>query len=363
MIWYSEVFKDFPQFVVIHTVKSFSIVNEVDVFLEFPCLLYDPANIGNLVSGFSAFSKPSFYIWKFLVHVLLKPSLKDFNSHGVPIILAAPGLRNTPGIDSSWKKNGKNRKLKSKRVKPRDSSGSTGSGGPAPQRPPLVGLNTTAWSLSDTSQSSCPAMPFPGPVPAYSLPLFPAPGIVTAPGTVATGSGAAHTDLAVPVDAQQVLRVHPPPFASPLAPVMALVLPSCSFSPVTPALPPAFFPGQLNFVSEMPPASQPEFFPDRTSTPKQPCPCAPAERGPPALRVATPGTPPLAAGPPDRTSPALFQSRGSSPLQLNLMQLEEAPEGTAAATGAVGTVGAGADCKPGSSWDWQPKSPPTVSTS
>ncbi|XP_061268793.1 period circadian protein homolog 2 isoform X2 [Bos javanicus] len=271
----------------------------------------------------------------------------------------APGLRNTPGIDSSWKKTGKNRKLKSKRVKPHDSSGSTGSGGPAPQRPPLVGLNTTAWSLSDTSQSSCPAMPFPGPVPAYSLPLFPAPGIVTAPGTVATGSGAAHTDLAVPVDAQQVLRVHPPPFASPLAPVMALVLPGCSFSPVTPALPPAFFPGQLNFVSEMPPASQPEFFPDRTSTPKQPRPCAPAERGPPALRVATPGTPPLAAGPPDRTSPALFQSRGSSPLQLNLMQLEEAPEGTAAATGAVGTVGAGTDCKPGSSWDWQPKSPPT----
>ena len=84
-----------------------------------------------------------------------------------------------------------------------------------------------------------------------------------------------------------------------------------------------------------------------------------------AARVARghPRNPAPAAGPPDRTSPALFQSRGSSPLQLNLMQLEEAPEGTAAATGAVGTVGAGADCKPGSSWDWQPKSPPTVSTS
>ncbi|XP_065773241.1 period circadian protein homolog 2 [Muntiacus reevesi] len=271
----------------------------------------------------------------------------------------APGLRNTSGVDSSWKKTGKNRKLKSKRVKPRESSGSTGSGGPAPQRLPLVGLNTTAWSLSDTSQSSCPAMPFPVPVPAYSLPLFPAPGIVTAPGTVTTGSGVAHTDLAVSVDAQQALRVHPPPFTSPLAPVMALVLPGYSFSPVTPALPPAFFPSQPNFASEMPPASQPEFFPDRTSAPKQPCPCAPVEQGPPMSRVATPGTPPPSAGPPDRTSPLLFQSRGSSPLQLNLMQLEEAPEGTAVATGAMGTVGAGANCKPGSSWDWQPKSPPT----
>ena len=347
----------------IHKVKGFSIVNEADVFREFPCLLCDPANVGNLISGSSAFSKPSFYIWKLLVHVLLKLSFKDFNSHYVPFILAAPGLRNTSGVDSSWKKNGKNRKLKCKRVKPRESSGSTGSGGPAPQRLPLVGLNTTAWSLSDTSQSSCPAMPFPGPVPAYSLPLFPAPGIVTAPGTVTTGSGAAHTDLAVPVDAQQALRVHPPPFASPLAPVMALVLPGYSFSPVTPALPPAFFPSQPNFASEMPPASQPEFFPDRTSAPEQPCPCAPAERGPPMSLVATPGTPPPSAGPPDRISPPLFQSRGSSPLQLNLMQLEEAPEGTAAATGATGTVGAGADCKPGLSWDWQPKSPPTVSTS
>lgn len=271
----------------------------------------------------------------------------------------APRLRNTSGIDSSWKKNGKNRKLKSKRVKPRDSSGSTGSGGLAPQRPPLVGLNTTAWSLSDTSQSSCPAVPFPDPVPAYSLPLFPAPGIVPTPGTVATGSGAAHTNLAVPMDAHQALRAQPPPFAGPVAPVVALVLPGFSFSPVTPALPAAFFPDQRNFASEMPPASQPDFFPDRTSAPKQPCPCAPAERGESTSRVATPGTPPSAVGLPDRTSPALFQSRGSSPLQLNLMQLEEAPEGTAAATGAVGTVGAGANCKPGSSWDWQPQSPPT----
>ena len=76
-VWYSHLFKNFPQFVVIHTVKGFSIVNEaeVDVFLEFPCFLYDPTDVGSLISDSPAFSKPSLYIWKFLVHVLLKPSL------------------------------------------------------------------------------------------------------------------------------------------------------------------------------------------------------------------------------------------------------------------------------------------------
>ena len=80
MVWYSHLFKNFPQFVVIHTVKRFSIVNEaeVDVFREFSCFFYDPVGVGNLISGSSAFSKSSLYIWKFLVHVLLKPSLEDF---------------------------------------------------------------------------------------------------------------------------------------------------------------------------------------------------------------------------------------------------------------------------------------------
>ena len=78
--WYSHFFKNFPQFVVIHIVKGFSIVNEaeVGVFLEFPCFLYDPMNFGSLIYDFSAFSKHSLYIWKISVHVLLKPSLKDF---------------------------------------------------------------------------------------------------------------------------------------------------------------------------------------------------------------------------------------------------------------------------------------------
>jgi len=80
VVWYSYLFKNFPQFVVIHTIKGFSIVNEaeVDVFLEFPCFFYDPARVGNLISGSSAFSKSSLYIWKFSVHVVLKPGLKDF---------------------------------------------------------------------------------------------------------------------------------------------------------------------------------------------------------------------------------------------------------------------------------------------
>ena len=76
VVWSSHLFKNFPQFVLIHTVKSFGIVNKaVDVFLELPCFLYDPADVGNLISGSSTFSKPSLYIWKFSVHVLLKPIL------------------------------------------------------------------------------------------------------------------------------------------------------------------------------------------------------------------------------------------------------------------------------------------------
>ena len=78
MVWYSHLFKSFPQFVMIHTVKGFSIVSDtkVDVFLEFRCFLCDPANVGNLISGSSAFSKPSLDISKFLVQVILKPSMQ-----------------------------------------------------------------------------------------------------------------------------------------------------------------------------------------------------------------------------------------------------------------------------------------------
>ena len=81
MVWYSHLFKNFPLFVVIHTVKGFSVVNEADVFLEFFCFFYDPEDVGNLIPGSSAFSKSSLNIWNFSVHVLLEPSLKDFEHY------------------------------------------------------------------------------------------------------------------------------------------------------------------------------------------------------------------------------------------------------------------------------------------
>ena len=80
MVWCCYLFKNFPQFLVIHTVKGFSAVNEteVDDFLELLCFLHDSVDTGSLISDSSAFSKLSFYIWKFSVQILLKPSLKDF---------------------------------------------------------------------------------------------------------------------------------------------------------------------------------------------------------------------------------------------------------------------------------------------
>ena len=80
MVWYSLLFKNFPQFVVIHTVKGVGIVNkaEVDVFLEFSCFFYNPTDVGNLTSGSSAFSKSS---WMFMVHVLLTSGLENFEDY------------------------------------------------------------------------------------------------------------------------------------------------------------------------------------------------------------------------------------------------------------------------------------------
>ena len=80
MVWYSHFLNNFPQFVVIYTVKCFGVVNkaEVDVFLELSCFFYDPMDVGNLISGSSAFLKSSLNIWKFTVHILLKPGLENF---------------------------------------------------------------------------------------------------------------------------------------------------------------------------------------------------------------------------------------------------------------------------------------------
>ena len=83
MVWYSHLLKNFPQFVVIHTVKGFGLVNEaeVDGFLELSCFFYDPVDVGNLISGSTVFSESGLNIWKFLVHALLKPNLENFEHY------------------------------------------------------------------------------------------------------------------------------------------------------------------------------------------------------------------------------------------------------------------------------------------
>ena len=83
MVWYFHLLKNFPQFVVIHTVKGFSVVNEaeVDVFPQFPCFFYDPIDVANLITDSSAFSKSNLYTWKLFVQVPLQPSLKDFEHY------------------------------------------------------------------------------------------------------------------------------------------------------------------------------------------------------------------------------------------------------------------------------------------
>ena len=97
MLCYSHPLKNLPQFVVIHTVKGFSIVNEteVDIFLEFSCFFYDPTDVGNLIFDSSAFSKTSLYIWKFSIHILLKTSLKDFEHY---FAAAAKSLQSCPTL-------------------------------------------------------------------------------------------------------------------------------------------------------------------------------------------------------------------------------------------------------------------------
>ena len=83
VVWYFHLFQNLPQFIVIHIVKGFGIVNkaEIDVFLELSCFFHDPADVGNLISGSSALSKTSLNIWKFTVHILLKPGLENFEHY------------------------------------------------------------------------------------------------------------------------------------------------------------------------------------------------------------------------------------------------------------------------------------------
>ena len=81
MVWYSHVFKNFPEYVAVHTVKGFGIVNKADVFLDLSCFFDDPKDVGNLISGSSAFSKSNLNIWKFTVHILLKPGFENFEHY------------------------------------------------------------------------------------------------------------------------------------------------------------------------------------------------------------------------------------------------------------------------------------------
>ena len=83
MFWYPDLFQNFPQFTVIHRVKGFGIVNkgEIDVFLELSCFFDDPLDVGNLISGSSAFPKTSLNVWKFSVHILLKPGFENFENY------------------------------------------------------------------------------------------------------------------------------------------------------------------------------------------------------------------------------------------------------------------------------------------
>ena len=100
--WYSHLFQNFPQFIVIHTVKGFGIVNkaEIDVFLELCCFFHDPADVGNLISGSSAFSKTSMNVRKFTVHILLKPGLENFE-HLKWASLVTQMVKNLPAMQET----------------------------------------------------------------------------------------------------------------------------------------------------------------------------------------------------------------------------------------------------------------------
>uniref|UniRef100_A0A672U572 Period circadian protein homolog 2 n=1 Tax=Strigops habroptila TaxID=2489341 RepID=A0A672U572_STRHB len=238
----------------------------------------------------------------------------------------------TSGIDQTWKKSGKNRK--SKRIKPQESSDSTTSGTKFPHRFPLQGLNTTAWSPSDTSQASYSAMSFPTVMPAYPLPVFPAAGTVPpAPETSPSG-------LNQLPDSGNTCPTQPSQFSAPLmTPVVALVLPNYVYPEMNSNLPQALYHSQPNFPAHsafssqtvfptQPPFATPSPFPQQAFFPTQP------------FHYNLPSV-----GPQDQASPPLFQSRCSSP--LNLLQLEEttktaesgAPAGLHGALSEEGAVG------------------------
>ncbi|KAG9494426.1 hypothetical protein GDO78_001992, partial [Eleutherodactylus coqui] len=249
------------------------------------------------------------------------------------------------GPDTSGRRTGKTRK---KRVRP-ESWDSSSSGLPQAHHSPIQGLNTTAWSQSGTSHASCPPLPYPV-LPAFSLPVFPSPQIPVPNDTgIPTTNGVSSTM---------------PPFHAPLLPPMvALVLPNYMYPPT---LPPSVYPGtapsqpfpvpspfytpQATFPSSTPtfPVPQPAFPPAQQGFPIPQPSCVP-QSVQPFSYPAPPAEPKMKEGisrsstPLDPQSPPLFQSRCSSPLQLNLLQLEESQkadrsEGGGAVGGAVNTT-------------------------
>ena len=109
MVWYSHLLKNIPQFVAIYTVKSFGIVNKVDIFLEFSCFFYDLTDVGNLLPGSSAFSKSSLNSWKFMVHILLQPGLENFEHYFARVwdecncVVVWTFFGNCPSLGLEWK--------------------------------------------------------------------------------------------------------------------------------------------------------------------------------------------------------------------------------------------------------------------
>ena len=104
VVWYSHLFQNFPQFIVTHTVKGFGIVNkaEIDVFMELSCSFNDPADVGNLISGSSAFSKTSLNIWKFTVHILLKLDLENLEHYFTSVTIVDPNNSINKALNSYY---------------------------------------------------------------------------------------------------------------------------------------------------------------------------------------------------------------------------------------------------------------------
>ncbi|XP_073530540.1 period circadian protein homolog 2 isoform X2 [Phyllobates terribilis] len=244
------------------------------------------------------------------------------------------------GADIAGRRGGKTRKPKVKRVRP-ESWDSNSSGVPQAHRCPLTGLNITAWSQSDTSHASCPPLPYPV-LPAYPLPVFPSPQIPVP------------SDNGIPMPCGTSSNM--PPFPAPLlSPMVALVLPNYMYQPSLPPnvypmappshpfpVPPPFYPPQATFQPSTPifpvpqttfPVPQPVFTPAHHGFPGPQPSCAPQplQSHCPLQPFSCPALPsePKKGGishsstPREPPSPPLFQSRCSSPLQLNLLQLEE----------------------------------------